>query len=220
MFRGIAYIIIIYILLFCKSNQEENQQKVDTIQLEVIIPDGSEKANIFLSNYNFDNPKANKLNTEGTLLIKRGKYVRAEEKFKEALSYEPDNPVILNNLGNYMDYMAYKKEALDYYSQAIVATDSSYFLPMYNLARVYCKMGKYQECEKMLNIVLYKFKEAEFQSVSNFLYSHIYIYQEKCEKAKIYYKRAKQFYDTIPELQSSLKNLELKIEQCQNKNIP
>ena len=126
---------------------------------------------------------------------------------------------ILNNLGNFEDYMGYKNKAISFYKQAFISSDSSYYNAIYNLGRIYCKLGEYQESERILNYILDNFDEPEHQSGSSHLLATVYVQLKDCEKAKIYYLMSKKMFDSVPELKTLSQELAEEIMACEDGKI-
>src|SRR5690606_10686548 len=190
----------------------------DELTIEFIKPSGIKKPHMFIGNEKFESKKAEDICNEGIRYVEMGEFLKAEVKFKQALTYEPNNPTILNNLGNFEDYMGYKEKAIAFYKEAFTASDSSYFNAAYNLGRMYCKSGEYVESEKILNYLIDNFKEPQFQSASSYLLANVYLQLKNCEKAKIHYQKSKKLYDSVPELKTLSQKLSKEIKDCVNDN--
>lgn len=202
----------------CK-NTDKSHEKSTEKSMTIATPIGVKKPHMFIGNEHFESKKAEFLTNEGVQYVMMGEFLKAEEKFREALIYEPNNPTILNNLGSFEDYMGYKNKAILLYTESFISSDSSYYNAAYNLGRMYCKLGEYQESEKILKYVLDNFKEPEFQSASSHLLANVYVELKDCEKAKIYYLKSKRMYDSVPELKSLSQELAEEIEACGDDKI-
>ena len=205
-------------LLSCK-NPDKTHEKSNEKSITVMTPVGVKKPQMFVGKEKFESKKASNLTNEGIQYVKKGEFLKAEEKFREALIYEPNNPTILNNLGNFEDYMGYKNKAISFYKQAFISSDSSYYNAIYNLGRIYCKLGEYQESERILNYILDNFDEPEHQSGSSHLLATVYVQLKDCEKAKIYYLMSKKMFDSVPELKTLSQELAEEIMACEDGKI-
>ncbi len=74
-------------------------------------------------------------------------YADAERLYREALSKDPDSPLLLNNLGNIYFYLKDYKQALEYYRQALQNSPQP-ALVHYNLSQTYREMLLFEEGEK------------------------------------------------------------------------
>lgn len=152
---NLKFIFILLILTFisCKNGVKSDVMDNQEPTFQIVTPKGSEKPAVFVGNHGFKNERAGDLTTDGINFIKDGQYLNAEKKFKEALIYEYDNPVILTNLGNLAIDFGETLEGIDLYKQAIKFSDSTYFNALYNLGNTYCKIDRYQDSEEILNFI-------------------------------------------------------------------
>jgi tetratricopeptide (TPR) repeat protein len=74
-------------------------------------------------------------------------YANAEMLYQEALSKDPNSPLLLNNLGNVYFYLKDYKRALEYYQQALQNSPQP-VLVHYNLSQTYREMLLFEEGEK------------------------------------------------------------------------
>lgn len=181
---------------------------------EIVTPRGSEKPAIFIGNEDFKNQRASELNIEGMNFIKNGEYLNAEKKFIEALKQEPDNPTILNNLGNLTKNFGDSTKALEFYKKSIILSDSTYFNALYNLGLTYCNMNRFRESEEVLKYILKNFNNENQLSATNFVLTNVYLALEDCNKAQIALNQTKSFYENNPAMIENFNKLKKKVQNC------
>lgn len=84
------------------------------------------------------------LNAHGCEYLWRGAHDEAADCFERALEFEPNSPVVLNNLGNALFVLGRVTEARDAYLRA-VGVDPEYPRPYRNLAVLYQLVGRADE---------------------------------------------------------------------------
>ena len=136
------FVILFSVLISCKS--ENNSKEKDSLE--------SNKRNIdlYITGEKFETKKADKLNLEGIELSKKSEYKKAEKIFLNALEIEPNNPTILNNLGNVKDYQNKYEESIKYYEKSLLVSDSLYLNAGLNIGVISYKTKNYN---KSLNLL-------------------------------------------------------------------
>lgn len=89
----------------------------------------------------------------GSSLVEEGNYPNALAALLKAQEYDPENPLILNNLGQ-VYFLRERYELAEKKFRQAISLQSQYTDARNNLARVLIEEGKYQEAEKELHIVL------------------------------------------------------------------
>ena len=73
--------------------------------------------------------------------------MKAKKLFKKAISLQPSNPILHNNLGSVLDLLVEQKESLNCYQKAI-KLDNRYVEAYINLAMTHEKLKNFQEAKK------------------------------------------------------------------------
>lgn len=89
----------------------------------------------------------------GSSLIEEGNYPSALSALLKAQELDPQNPLILNNLGQ-VYFLREKYELAEKQFRKAIELQKDYTDARNNLSRVLIEQGKYAEAEKELNIVL------------------------------------------------------------------
>ncbi|HTO36532.1 MAG TPA: hypothetical protein VLZ72_09845, partial [Flavobacterium sp.] len=87
-------ILMVSLMFSCKTENKSNDE------IDVAITNKNGQIDVFYNDEEFQSKEAANLNFDGVELAKNNEFNRAETKFLEALDIEPNNPTILNNLGN------------------------------------------------------------------------------------------------------------------------
>jgi tetratricopeptide (TPR) repeat protein len=88
-------------------------------------------------------------NNLGTVYWHLGNVKAAEREWKEALSFNPHNAIVLNNLGLICDREKRYDDAIEYFHQAM-QLKPNYTDPHLNLGSAYAEIGRKQEAELQL----------------------------------------------------------------------
>ncbi len=113
---------------------------------------------VVTNNEFFASQKAENLTKKGVDLGLEGKYEEAEKIFQKALKEEPENPVILNNIGLSLYNRELFNEAIVFYEKALEVSDSTSLMAASNLGLTYYQQMDYGRALKILNFVLEKSK--------------------------------------------------------------
>src|SRR5690606_9941373 len=90
--------------LGCK-NKEEEKANTNERTYEVFKGEDDTDLHILSGDYTFKNEEARRLNSKGIELVKINELHKADGYFTKALELEPENPVVLCNIGNlYLDW--------------------------------------------------------------------------------------------------------------------
>jgi len=210
-------IITIFILLLTmfscdKSNKTKESNDIRTIQ--ILQRTDKSKIDIFLGNESFNNDEALRLNNMGIQFIKENQYKKAEKKFIAAYRLEPNNLTVLTNLGNIYRKIGTEKMALEYYNEAFLLSDSTYFNAGYNMGTSYCNIKEYDKSKEILEYIISQTKDENEIIFAEYVIIRVYLNQNKCSKAKKLYNRIKSDLENFPELNENRKKLELRINNC------
>lgn len=208
------FILLIFSFVACNNNSGDERIDNNEREIEILIPQGSEKPAVFSGNNNFKDKEANRLNNEGVRFIKNGEYLNAEKKFIEALKNEPDNPTILTNLGNLTKDFGETNKAIEFYNDAIMYSDSTNFNALYNLGLTYCNNGQYRDSEQILKYVIKNFDTEDQEALAYYVLSKVYLNIDECTNAETSMKKAENFYLNNSKLHSDLHKLKEEIRIC------
>ncbi|WP_290628180.1 tetratricopeptide repeat protein [Altibacter sp.] len=185
--------------------------------MEVTIKtNDSTDVDIVLKDIVIVNEEARELNYAGVQLAKKGKYRKAEKKFIAAFRIEPENPIILNNMGNIYREIGTNKMALEYYSESFIASDSTYFNAGYNMGIAYCNLGEYDKSLKILQKVIEDTDDPNRIMISEYAKVRVYLSQNDCDRAKQLYIKIKTDLDEFPQFRKNREKLENRIKNCVN----
>ena len=147
------YIISVLVLIFlcgCNFSDKQNSKK------DKKIYERKGEDDIISTNEFFASENANKLSREGVSLGLEGKYEEAEKIFEKALKAEPNNPVILNNIGLTYYNRGIYNEAIKYYNHSLEVSDSTSLMAAVNLGLTYYQQMDYTRALKIMNFTLQK----------------------------------------------------------------
>lgn len=113
---------------------------------------------IISKNEYFASQKAKNLSKKGVNLGLEGKYEEAEKILKKALKEEPNNPVILNNIGLTYYKRGVYNEAIKFYKHALKVSDSTSLMAAMNLGLTYYEQMDYARALNIMNFTLEKSK--------------------------------------------------------------
>lgn len=105
------------------------------------------------ASWNHDKERAALYLRMGGSLLEEGNYSNALAALLKAQELDPDNPVILNNLGQ-VYFMKERCDLAEKQFKTAVSLQRNYTDAHNNLARVLIEEGKYSEAESELNLVL------------------------------------------------------------------
>ncbi|MBQ7891421.1 MAG: hypothetical protein IJ359_04610 [Erysipelotrichaceae bacterium] len=121
------------------------QETVDWIQN--MVSDGSKEVNDRI------NSLSDKLQMQGSCLIKLNNKEEALLKYEQALEISPENPEILTNMGRILCFVGNMYRAIDVYEKLIRILPNSYH-GFYLLAQTYFDVGKDREAFEAVNRAL------------------------------------------------------------------
>ncbi len=139
------FAFLIVLLSSCNfSNESNNEEK----QYEIYGDD------IVSLNEYFASKNASKLSRKGVDLGLKKKYDEAEKVFRKALDEEPNNPIILNNIGLTFYNRGIYNEAIKYFTRALKVSDSTSLLAATNLGLTYYEQMDYARALKIMSFTL------------------------------------------------------------------
>ena len=124
------------------------------------------------------------LNTQALEAVRNGNYKEGEIKFKKALEINPKSSVVLNNLGNLKQDLRDFPEAIKFYNESLIVSDSTYFPAAMNLGKLYGFIGDDENAKIVYNHVI---KNSEIElliGISHFGLAKMYYDYGWIEKSK------------------------------------
>ena len=162
----------------------------------------------------FETAEAENLNNQGVEYARKGYIEKGNELFKKAESIEPNNPTILNNLGNSNSYMEKHSEAINYFSKALKVSDSTYLSAGSNLSLEFFKIGKYNKGVQIADYVIRK-SDNEFHTIAARIHKSFNLTRlGKCEKAKSELRIIRDKSKTVNNLDDQIEIMESRIKNC------
>jgi tetratricopeptide (TPR) repeat protein len=206
----LRFLLFSTLILFfsCKGNKTE---KLDDVEI-VFYKDG--RTSVYIGEDFFENQEANSLNTEGVNLAKEGYFEQAKNKFLGGLEIEPDNPCLINNLGNAEHELKNYKSATSTFERSLTISDSTYLNAGLNLGLLYWKDYEFEKSAKILEYVLSKSKKKYEIAAAHLQLARTYLDMNKCEKAKNQLLRAKASWKGISGFDKRLEKLNNEIKNC------
>lgn len=207
------YLQIAFLILLCLSCNDTSKK------LNIYYNEGLTENDFIIGNYTFKNREAERLNNLGIQEIKKSEIREAEKYFIQAYRLEPDNPVILTNLGNIYLKVGTAKMAIEYYQEALVSSDSTYFSAATNLGRVYCRNKQFEEAKQILDYIISITDDSRLIAIAEYTLATVYIETKECNKANYLYLKTKDSFDEYPDFKSNLDTLEEDIKNCLQEDI-
>ena len=201
----LGIILALFLFLSCIDDSRKNN---------IYLNEGITKNDFFITNYTFKNREAERLNGLGIQEIKNGKIREAEKYFIQAYRMETDNPVILTNLGNIYMKIGTAKMAIEYYQEAMLNSDSTYFVASYNLGRAYCNNDQFNEAKEVLEYTISRTDDNMQIAIAEYTLATVYINTKECDKANRLYLKIKNSFIEFPDFKSNLDTLEQNIKNC------
>lgn len=201
-------IIAIVLLGFSCSNSETPEKQEFTSQKTT-----NKGANIVEPNDEIENEEASELNTKAIEYVGKGNYKTAQNLLLKAIQLEPNNAVILNNLGLTEMEIGEFDKTVDYFNRAYTVSEKKYIQAMSNLALLYYRSGKHELAIEQSIFVLGQNPSTSVSLSTNFTLAITFADSGKCKKAQEYYIKLKGF-ENIKSFNVQMINLEQKIENC------
>ncbi|MDX1830136.1 MAG: tetratricopeptide repeat protein [Lutibacter sp.] len=204
----IARIIIIISILLISCNK---QKKFIKIINNPYIEYSKEGYNISIYISDFSIGKGNELNNQGIDFARKKKFDKAREKFIQSLSLEPNDPVILNNLGN-IEYQEKKFEkAIEYFEKSLISSDSLYISAGINLGKTYSLIGEKEKSELLFKAIIAKTNIDFLKGICYFELTRKHLDYGEVKKAKLSFSNAKSILKNYQDFEIELNDLETRI---------
>lgn len=194
----------ICLVMACNPTEDQKQNNTD-------VDESTKKTEVGVQN--FSNPKARELNDKGQIAAKESNFVEAQKLFKEALKLEPNNPVILNNLGFTEHSLDHSNDANQYYLKAI-EIDSTYIKTYANYSLFLYENGDYKKAVKIAEYGIQNTEDNEIMGLC-FYHATLSLNQlNECAKAKEYYEQFITLFGEDKRFVASYENLKQEMIKC------
>jgi tetratricopeptide (TPR) repeat protein len=197
------FVILFSALISCKS--ENNSKEKDNLESNI---------DLYITGEKFETKKADKLNLEGIELSKKSEYKKAEIMFLKALENEPNNPTILNNLGNVKKFQNEYEESIKYYEKSLLASDSLYLNSALNIGIVTYKIKNYDKSLKLLEYVISESTNLKLIEIAYYNLVLVHLALNECDKAKTELKNSEQILENNFQFVEQYEYLKSKIKNC------
>jgi tetratricopeptide (TPR) repeat protein len=141
------FIILFLVLISCKNEKKSHGNNSN-------LKNDKGNIDLYIGNEKFESKEADKFNSEGIEFVKKSEYKKAEIMFLKALENEPNNPTILNNLGNVKKFQNEYEESIKYYEKSLLVSDSLYLNSALNIGIATYKSKNYDKSIKLLEYVI------------------------------------------------------------------
>lgn len=202
------FFFILVLIISCKGDRTEYLGEIE------IIFHNDGRTSAYIGEDNFKIQKARLLNSEGISLAKDGFFQKAKFKFHNGLELEPENPTLLNNLGNAEHKLKNYYEAISYFEQSLKISDSLYLNASLNLGLLYWKDYEFEKSSRILEYTISKSTNEYEKAFAHLQLAKTYLDMNKCEKSKIALDRAKNGLKEISGFEEKLKKLASEIKNC------
>lgn len=150
----LTFSLLLFVLLYsCKSDIKVPRT---IISEEPLIEYSRMNGSVRFYHSKFDKftDTLNQLNNLAMDLALEHDYKEARKHFLRALKINPNNVVLLNNIGNLEKNDKNYIKAIRYYKESFTKSDSLYFIAAMNLGQTYSKIGSNRTAEKTLRYVI------------------------------------------------------------------
>ena len=158
-------------------------------------------------------------NSKGIELSKSGDYIQARKMFLKANSIEPNNPVILNNLGLNRSSVKEFDQAIEFFKKAYIKSDSTYHLAGVNLSLTYYRKGDYNNGIKTSNHIIRNATDKSLLAMARVHRAFNFAGNKECDKAKADLKYFRINFSSIPNAEEHIEDIEYKIKNCVQQRI-
>jgi tetratricopeptide (TPR) repeat protein len=200
------FVILFLLLISCKTEKKSEEN--------TIIKRDNKNIDLYIGNEKFESKESGKLNLEGVELAKKSEFKKAEIKLLKALGNEPNNPTILNNLGNVKKYQNEYEESIIYYEKSLLASDSLYLNSALNIGIVTYKIKNYDKSLKLLEYVISESNNLKLIEIAYYNLVLIHLAQNECNKAKTELKKSEQILENNFQFVEQYEYLKSEIKNC------
>jgi tetratricopeptide (TPR) repeat protein len=200
------FVILFLLLISCKTEKKSEEN--------TIIKRDNKNIDLYIGNEKFESKESGKLNLEGVELAKKSEFKKAEIKLLKALGNEPNNPTILNNLGNVKKYQNEYEESIIYYEKSLLASDSLYLNSALNIGIVTYKIKNYDKSLKLLEYVISESNNLKLIEIAYYNLVLVHLAQNECNKAKTELKKSEQILENNFQFVEQYEYLKSEIKNC------
>ncbi|MFZ2283797.1 MAG: hypothetical protein WAV86_07975 [Lutibacter sp.] len=211
--KKIITLTILLIFISCQEREKPSEISIDFSNNNFSV-DGE---SIYYGASDFKLENTSELNITALELAKQKNFKKARKILLKALSIEPENPILLNNLGNIEKLSPNGSNAKKYYEKSFKASDSTYLISALNLGIMHFYSGNFDQSEKLFKYVISKTNDNLLIALSNLELTKIYIDSGKCSDAKKSFRTAEKILNELNILENILNNLKINhLNYCQN----
>jgi tetratricopeptide (TPR) repeat protein len=156
------------------------------------------------------------LTREGIALFNKGQYDAAIEKLEEALLLDPENIVVLANLGTVEDRNGHHEKAIGYLEHAWALSDPPVVALAVPLGLAYYNAGEMEKAIGVFDLAIPQLSDDFSLGAAYFNRGMAYAKTGKCELARTDYENAKKMYASMKAAKTELKRLEGMIQRCKD----
>ena len=204
-------VILFSVLISCKT--ENNSSGNENLK--------SNKGNIdlYITGEKFETKKSEKLNSKGIKFSKKNEYKKAEKIFLNALKIEPNNPTILNNLGNVKKFQNEYEESIKYYEKSLLVSDSLYLNSALNIGIVSYQTENYNKSLTLLEYVISESNNLKLTEIAYYNLVLVYVKKNECEKAKTEFEKYERIFKDKFQFVKQYEYLKPEIKNCVQHHI-
>ncbi|WP_430965276.1 tetratricopeptide repeat protein [Spongiimicrobium sp. 2-473A-2-J] len=203
-----ALFIFVFTFISCKSDRTEHLGDIE------IIFHQNGGSSVFVGGDNFENQDARKLNNDGIALAKEKEFEKAKGKFLKGLEFEPENPTLLNNIGNTEHRLRNYHKAIYYFEKSLETSDSTYLNSSLNLGLLYWKDYEFEKSVNVLEFTLSNSKDRFEKAFAHLQLAKTYLDMNKCKKSELSYLQAESELSNISGFTKTLRDLKIEINNC------
>jgi tetratricopeptide (TPR) repeat protein len=200
-------------MLSCKTENKPTEE------IDVTITNNKGDINVYYNDDEFKSKEARNLNSDGVEFAKKKKLNQAESKFLEALNIEPNNPTILNNLGNIEKFKYNYDKSKLYFEKSLIESDSLYYNSALNLGIVNHKTEDFLKSKKLFEYVISKSPDSIQTAIAHYHLCMTYLSLDKCDKAKTELEESKKVFKNDKNFVDKFKYLQTEIKNCVQQRV-
>ena len=206
------FIILFLVLISCKNEKKSHGNNSN-------LKNDKGNIDLYIGNEKFESKEAYKFNSEGIEFVKKSEYKKAEIMFLKALENEPNNPTILNNLGNVKKFQNEYEESIKYYEKSLLVSDSLYLNSALNIGIATYKSKNYDKSIKLLEYVISESNNLKLIEIAYYNLVLVHLALNECDKAKIELKKLEQILENNFQFIEQYEYLKSEIRNCVKQSI-
>lgn len=205
----IVRVVVLISVLLISCTEERRFIKISDDPYIEYLKIGS---NVSVYTSDFKLGEGDDLNSQGMEFAFKKNYDEARQKFIQALLLEPNDPIILNNLGNVERHNYEFEKAIEYFEKSLIASDSLYISAGINLGKTYSLIGEKERSDLLLNEILKKTDIEFFKGLCYLQLTRGHLEYREIEKAKLSFSKASLIFRYYDDFKDDLNELDSKIK--------